>query len=187
MVPSRLKVMNFVIIMLTWNLMFPAACYAVGIRLGQLHLQQVLYRTYVRRAKLANHSPSGVHVRLAIKKRVTRNRSFLTLPGLAVLAPDDDKSTTKQLRADKSNYYYKFISRCTTYPNTQTRQARCRKLNICILCTSDGHKTNDCLENRYKLPFKCAQRESRRHISTLLRTTYLGGGDLNLSQGIQSV
>ena len=48
------------------------------------------------------------------------------------------------------------MSRCSTYANAQTRQARCRELNICTLCTSTRHKMKDCRGKRTRLPFKCS-------------------------------
>ena len=59
------------------------------------------------------------------------------------------------------------ISHCATYASAQTRQARCRELNICILCTSTGCKTKDCLGKRNRLPFKCLLCYSRKHVTPL--------------------
>ena len=35
------------------------------------------------------------------------------------------------------------MSCCSAYANAQTRQARCRELNLCTLCTSTRYKTKD--------------------------------------------
>ena len=59
------------------------------------------------------------------------------------------------------------MSRCLTYASAQTRQARCRELNICTLCTSTRHKTKDCLGKRNRLPFKCSLCNSRNHVTPL--------------------
>ena len=59
------------------------------------------------------------------------------------------------------------MSRCLTYASAQTRQARCRELNICTLCTSTRHKTKDCLGKRNRLPFQCSLCNSRNHITPL--------------------
>ena len=59
------------------------------------------------------------------------------------------------------------MSRCSTYASTQTRQARCRELNLCTLCTSTRHKTKDCLGKRNRLPFKCSLCNSRNHVTPL--------------------
>ena len=59
------------------------------------------------------------------------------------------------------------MSRCSTYASAQTRQARCRELNICTLCTSTRHKTKDCLGKRNRLPFKCSLCNSRNHVTPL--------------------
>ena len=59
------------------------------------------------------------------------------------------------------------MSRCLTYASAQTRQARCRELNLCTLCTSARHKTKDCQGKRNKLPFKCSLCNSRNHVTPL--------------------
>ena len=59
------------------------------------------------------------------------------------------------------------MSRCSTYASAQTRQARCRELNLCTLCTSTRHKTKDCLGKRNRLPFKCSLCNSRNHVTPL--------------------
>ena len=59
------------------------------------------------------------------------------------------------------------MSRCSTYASAQTRQARCRELNICTLCTSTRHKTKDCLGKRNRLSFKCSLCNSRNHVTPL--------------------
>ena len=59
------------------------------------------------------------------------------------------------------------MSRCSIYACAQTRQARCRELNICSLCTSTRHKTKDCLGKRHSLPFKCSLCNSRNHVTPL--------------------
>ena len=59
------------------------------------------------------------------------------------------------------------ISRCLTYASAQTRQAWCRELNICTLCTSTRHKMKDCLGKRNRLPFKCLLCNSRNHVTPL--------------------
>ena len=56
---------------------------------------------------------------------------------------------------------------CATYASAQTRQARCRELNLCTLCTSTRHKTKDCQGKQNKLPFKCSLCNSRNHVSPL--------------------
>ena len=43
------------------------------------------------------------------------------------------------------------MSCCSTYASAQTRQARCRELNLCTLCTSTRHKMKDCLGKWNKL------------------------------------
>ena len=47
------------------------------------------------------------------------------------------------------------------------RQARCRELNVCTLCTSTRHKTKDCLGKQNRLPFKCSLCNSRNHVTPL--------------------
>ena len=59
------------------------------------------------------------------------------------------------------------MSHCLTYAIAQTRQARCRELNLCTLCISTGHKTKDCLGKRNRLPFKCSLCNSRNHVTSL--------------------
>ena len=59
------------------------------------------------------------------------------------------------------------MSRCSTYASAQTRQARCRELNLCTLCTSTRHKTKDCQGKRNKLLFKCSLCNSRNHVTLL--------------------
>ena len=59
------------------------------------------------------------------------------------------------------------MSRCSTYASSQTRQARCRELNLCTLCTSTRHKTKECLGKRNRLPFKCSLCNSRNHVTPL--------------------
>ena len=59
------------------------------------------------------------------------------------------------------------MSRSSTYASAQTRQARCRELNLCTLCTSTRHKTKDCLGKRNKLPFKSSLCNSRNHVTPL--------------------
>ena len=59
------------------------------------------------------------------------------------------------------------MSRCSTYASAKTRQARCRELNLCTLCTSTRHKTKDCLGKRNRFPFKCSLCNSRNHITPL--------------------
>ena len=59
------------------------------------------------------------------------------------------------------------MSCCSTYASAQTRQARCRELNICTLCTSTRHKMKDCLGKRNRLPFKCSLYNSRNHVTPL--------------------
>ena len=59
------------------------------------------------------------------------------------------------------------MSCCSTYASTQTRQVRCRELNICTMCTRTGHKTKDCLGKRNMLPFKCSLCNSRNHVTPL--------------------
>ena len=59
------------------------------------------------------------------------------------------------------------MNRCSTYASAQTRQARCRELNICTLCTSTRHKTKDYLGKRNRLPFKCLLCNSRNHVTPL--------------------
>ena len=59
------------------------------------------------------------------------------------------------------------MSRCSTYASAQTRQARCRELNLCTLCTSTRHKTKDCPGKRNSLPFKCSLCNSRNHVTPL--------------------
>ena len=59
------------------------------------------------------------------------------------------------------------MSRCSTYASAQTRQARCRELNLCTLCTSTRHKTNDCLGKRNRLAFKCSLCNLRNHVTPL--------------------
>ena len=55
------------------------------------------------------------------------------------------------------------MSRCSSYASAQTRQARCRELNLCTLCTSTRHKTKNCLGKRNRFPFKCSLCNSRNH------------------------
>ena len=59
------------------------------------------------------------------------------------------------------------MSRCSTYASAQTRQARCRELNICTLCTTTRHKTKDCLGKWNRLSFKCSLCNSRNHVTPL--------------------
>ena len=59
------------------------------------------------------------------------------------------------------------MSRCSTYASAQTRQAKCRELNLCPLCTSTKHKTKDCLGKCNRLPFKCLLCNSRNHVTPL--------------------
>ena len=54
------------------------------------------------------------------------------------------------------------MSCCSTYASAQTRQARCRELNLCT-----RHKTKDCLGKRNRLPFKCLLCNSRNHVTPL--------------------
>ena len=63
------------------------------------------------------------------------------------------------------------MSCCSTYASTQTRQARCRVLNICILCTSTGHKTKDYLGKRNRFPFKSSLCNSRKHVTPICDKT----------------
>ena len=59
------------------------------------------------------------------------------------------------------------MSSCSTYASAQTRQTRCRELNLCTLCTSTRHKTKDCLGKRNRLPFKYSLCNSRNHVTPL--------------------
>ena len=59
------------------------------------------------------------------------------------------------------------MSRCSTYASAQTRQARCKELNLCTLCTSTRHKTKDCQGKRNRLLFKCSLCNSRNHVTPL--------------------
>ena len=62
------------------------------------------------------------------------------------------------------------MSHCSTYASAQTRQARCRELNICTLCTSSRHKMKNCLGKRNRLPFKCLLCNLRNHVTPLCDT-----------------
>ena len=59
------------------------------------------------------------------------------------------------------------ISYCTKYPNVLSRKARCRELNLCILCSSAKHKSEDCPGNLNKLSFQSEECKTRRHITPL--------------------
>ena len=59
------------------------------------------------------------------------------------------------------------ISYCSEYPNVASRKARCRELNLCILCSSARHKSKSCLGNFDKSPFQCNQSKTNRHVTPL--------------------
>ena len=76
--------------------------------------------------------------------------------------------------ANKVNFFCKFCSvsghsmlKCSKFDTVDSRKKRCDELNLCKICTSDKHKSNNCLGVNNKLSYSCKSCNSNSHISAL--------------------
>ena len=79
------------------------------------------------------------------------------------------------------------MSRCGRYPTQAVREARCRELNLCLLCTSSHHAAEQCPGKSGQLQFECFLCHSRSHCTTMCskpqRVNLLTNLCINVHQG----